>query len=94
MGAIRRGKRRSEPADLSALEARIGHVFADKDLLLIAGSADQIADVGRQSRRLHHDVPGSEVVVVPGLGHMIHHLAPERVVAAVARASERLRPAA
>ncbi|MGY2048417.1 ribonuclease III [Methylobacterium sp. JK268] len=33
MGAIRRGKRRSEPADLSALEARIGHVFADKDLL-------------------------------------------------------------
>ena len=70
--------------------------YRDLDLpvVIITGGDDQIADVGRQSRRLHHDVPGSEVVVVPGLGHMIHHLAPERVVAAVARASERLRPAA
>lgn len=63
-------------------------------VVIITGGDDQIADVGRQSRRLHHDVPGSELVIVPGMGHMIHHLAPERVVAAVERASERIRPAA
>lgn len=63
-------------------------------VVIITGRDDQIADVGRQSRRLHHDVPGSELVIVPGMGHMIHHLAPERVVAAVERASERIRPAA
>lgn len=63
-------------------------------VVIITGGDDQIADVGRQSRRLHHDVPGSELVIVPGMGHMIHHLAPERVVAAVERASARIRPAA
>ncbi|WP_043351802.1 alpha/beta fold hydrolase [Methylobacterium sp. B1] len=70
--------------------------YRDLDLpvVIITGGDDQIADVGRQSRRLHHDVPGSELVIVPGMGHMIHHLAPERVVAAVERASERIRPAA
>lgn len=63
-------------------------------VVIITGGDDQIADVDRQSRRLHHDVTGSELVIVPGMGHMIHHLAPERVAAAVARAMERLRPAA
>lgn len=74
------------------LQAHYGDL--DLPVVIITGGDDQIADVGRQSRRLHHDIPGSELVVVPGLGHMIHHLAPEHVVAAVARASERLRPAA
>ncbi|AWB23241.1 alpha/beta hydrolase [Methylobacterium currus] len=63
-------------------------------VVIITGGDDQIADVDRQSRRLHHDLPGSELVVVPGMGHMIHHLAPEQVIAAVERASEQIRPAA
>ncbi|ACA20868.1 Ribonuclease III [Methylobacterium sp. 4-46] len=33
MGALRRGRRRAERPDLSALEGRIGHAFDDKDLL-------------------------------------------------------------
>ncbi|WP_345821721.1 alpha/beta hydrolase [Methylobacterium fujisawaense] len=74
------------------LQAHYGDL--DLPVVIITGGDDQIADVGRQSRRLHHDVPGSELVIVPGMGHMIHHLAPERVVAAVERASERIRPAA
>jgi pimeloyl-ACP methyl ester carboxylesterase len=61
----------------------------DLPVAIIAGGADQIADVGRQSQRLHDELPNSTLIVVPGMGHMIHHLAPERVVEAVEMASKR-----
>ncbi len=57
-------------------------------VVIIAGADDQVADVGRQSERLHRELPQSALIVVPGLGHMIHHLAPEQVVRAVEQASE------
>lgn len=57
-------------------------------VVIIAGADDQIADVGRQSERLHHALPQSEFIVVPGMGHMIHHLAPEKVVQAIDHAFE------
>ncbi|WP_407531129.1 alpha/beta fold hydrolase [Methylobacterium oryzisoli] len=57
-------------------------------VVIITGADDQIADVGRQSERLHGELANSELVVVPGQGHMIHHLAPEHVVEAVERAGE------
>jgi len=56
---------------------------------IITGAGDQIADVGRQSARLHRELPDSEFVTLPGLGHMIHHLAPDAVVDAIARAAQR-----
>ena len=52
-------------------------------IVIIAGADDKIADLGRQSGRLHQELPGSEFVVLPGLGHMVHHLAPDQVVRAV-----------
>ncbi|MFE1602327.1 alpha/beta fold hydrolase [Methylobacterium sp. ID0610] len=58
-------------------------------LVIVTGADDQIADVGRQSVRLHREVPHSDFIVVPGMGHMIHHLAPDRVIEAIERASER-----
>jgi pimeloyl-ACP methyl ester carboxylesterase len=58
-------------------------------VVIITGADDQIADMGRQSERLHRELPGSEFIVVPGMGHMIHHLAPDQVVSAVDRASAR-----
>jgi pimeloyl-ACP methyl ester carboxylesterase len=57
-------------------------------VVIIAGADDQIADVGRQSERLHHALPQSEFIAVPGMGHMIHHLAPKKVIDAVDRAFE------
>jgi pimeloyl-ACP methyl ester carboxylesterase len=59
-------------------------------VVIVTGADDRIADVGRQSQRLHRELPGSEFVAVPGMGHMIHHLAPGQVVAAVDRAAERV----
>jgi pimeloyl-ACP methyl ester carboxylesterase len=49
---------------------------------IIAGTADQIVDVG-QSKRLHSDIPGSALHLVAGAGHMLHHLHPLLVAAAI-----------
>ena len=46
-------------------------------VVILTGGDDQIADVDRQSRRLHQEIPQSELTVLPGLGHMVHHLAPD-----------------
>jgi pimeloyl-ACP methyl ester carboxylesterase len=56
---------------------------------LIAGADDQIADVGRQSERLHRELPGSTFIALPGLGHMVHHLAPDAVANAIHEAAQR-----
>src|SRR6185312_4683473 len=57
-------------------------------VVILTGGDDQIADVDRQSRRLHHEIPQSELTVLPGLGHMVHHLAPDAVIKAIDRAAE------
>src|SRR4051812_11469069 len=57
-------------------------------VVILTGGDDQIADVGRQSKRLHHELPQSELTVLPGLGHMVHHLAPDAVIKAIDRAAE------
>jgi pimeloyl-ACP methyl ester carboxylesterase len=57
---------------------------------IIAGSDDQVVDVGRHSERLHQDLPGSEFVSLPGLGHMVHHLAPGEVADAIERVAQRV----
>ncbi|CAO4152638.1 alpha/beta fold hydrolase [Methylorubrum extorquens] len=58
-------------------------------VVIIVGADDQIADVGRQSERLHHELQGSEFIAIPGQGHMIHHLAPDEVIEAIERAFNR-----
>jgi pimeloyl-ACP methyl ester carboxylesterase len=57
---------------------------------IITGADDQIADVGRQSERLHRELPQSEFIALPGLGHMVHHLAPDAVMNAVERAASNI----
>src|SRR4051812_36397865 len=57
-------------------------------VVILTGGDDQIVDVGRQSRRLHDEIPQSELTVLPGLGHMVHHLAPDAVIKAIDRAAE------
>ena len=57
-------------------------------VVILTGGDDQIVDVGRQSRRLHEEIPQSEFIALPGLGHMVHHLAPDQVIKAIDRAAE------
>jgi pimeloyl-ACP methyl ester carboxylesterase len=56
---------------------------------IITGADDQIADVGRQSERLHRELPHSEFITLPGLGHMIHHLAPDAVADTIDRTAQK-----
>src|SRR4051794_36941235 len=56
-------------------------------VVILTGADDQIIDVGRQSRRLHEEIAHSAFAALPGLGHMIHHLAPDAVIEAVDRAA-------
>lgn len=56
-------------------------------VVILTGGDDQVVDVGRQSRRLHEEVPQSEFIRLPGLGHMVHHLAPDEVIKAIDRAA-------
>jgi pimeloyl-ACP methyl ester carboxylesterase len=57
-------------------------------VMIVTGGDDQIADVERQSQRLHEEIPQSEFVALPGLGHMVHHLAPDQVIDAIDRAAQ------
>lgn len=52
---------------------------------IIAGSEDQVVDPVHNARRLHDDIPHSELILEPGVGHMAHYAAPEHIVDAVAR---------
>ncbi len=54
---------------------------------IIAGAQDLVVDVKAHSARLHGDLPQSELVVVPGAGHMVHYAALEEIKAAIDRQS-------
>jgi pimeloyl-ACP methyl ester carboxylesterase len=54
-------------------------------LVICTGLDDRVIDQ-KQSVRLHEDVSHSELKVLPGVGHMIHHLAPDEVMAGIVSA--------
>jgi pimeloyl-ACP methyl ester carboxylesterase len=49
---------------------------------VLAGDADEVVS-HRQAQRLHGDVAGSRLDILSGGSHMVHHIAPERVVRAI-----------
>ena len=50
---------------------------------LIAGEEDLVVDPQAHSVRLHDELPHSELFLVPGVGHMAHYAALDRVVNAI-----------
>jgi pimeloyl-ACP methyl ester carboxylesterase len=58
-------------------------------VIILAGAEDEIVDTNDQSVRLHSAITQSELKVLPGLGHMLHHFAADQVVAAIDRVSSR-----
>jgi pimeloyl-ACP methyl ester carboxylesterase len=50
---------------------------------IFAGEGDRIVDPADHSRRLHAELPGSTLTVIPGAGHMVHHTAPEPIREAI-----------
>jgi pimeloyl-ACP methyl ester carboxylesterase len=62
------------------LSSRYGSLFPPAAIL--AGDADEIVSY-RQAQRLHSEVAGSRLEILRGGSHMIHHIAPERIVQAI-----------
>jgi pimeloyl-ACP methyl ester carboxylesterase len=67
------------------LSARYRSLFPPTAIL--AGDADQIVSY-RQAQRLQGEVGGSRLEILPGGSHMVHHIAPERVVDAIDAVAE------
>jgi pimeloyl-ACP methyl ester carboxylesterase len=49
---------------------------------IVAGAEDRYVSA-EQSVRLHKALPSSELRLVSGMGHMVHHFAPRKIVAAI-----------
>ncbi|MEX6506242.1 alpha/beta fold hydrolase [Jiella sp. M17.18] len=58
-------------------------------LTIVAGKADRMVATSQQSERLHEAVAGSRLVLLPGVGHMVHHVDPDAVAEAVDAARPR-----
>jgi pimeloyl-ACP methyl ester carboxylesterase len=71
----------------AALHGRYGEL--KMPVAIMAGAGDKIVDVDRHAKRLHRELPQSELRLVEHAGHMVHHVAPRRVVDAVDRVIER-----
>ena len=65
---------------------RLSKTYAEYPVPLhvVVGDSDRVLKPARQAERLARAVPGAGLTVRPGLGHMVHHFAPEAVGAAVA----------
>jgi pimeloyl-ACP methyl ester carboxylesterase len=86
---LRPSQLRASSADAGLMivsAASFGHRYSElrMPVAIIAGDADKIIAFRGQSERLHHDVPGSTLLVVPGAGHMLHYAAAPAIVSAVA----------
>lgn len=86
--ALRPGQLRASAADSalmipSAIGLMKRYVKLEVPVHLVAGSADRYVSTRWQSRRLHRQLPRSSLREIPGAGHMVHHVAPQDVLAAI-----------
>jgi pimeloyl-ACP methyl ester carboxylesterase len=66
-----------------ALALRERYRNLDLPVMIMAGEADRHVDARQQSARLHTELPRSNLRLVPGVGHMIHHSVPRQVMEAI-----------
>ncbi len=56
-------------------------------VVLLAGAGDIHALPRLHSKRLHQELPNSELILVPDAGHMVTHTSPQSIVAAIDKAA-------
>jgi pimeloyl-ACP methyl ester carboxylesterase len=85
---VRPGQIRAEAQDavamvpaVAALQARYRELRLP--MVILAGSHDRIVGVDGHAVWFHEAIPGSELQVIPGAGHMFHYAVPEQVAAAI-----------
>ena len=60
--------------------------------VIIAGDADVTVPTSVHAEAIAAAMPNAKLIVLPGVGHMVHYAAPERIVAAIAELAETARP--
>ncbi len=65
------------------ISARLGGMRVP--VSIVAGDGDEVLSTRKHSGRLHGELGGSRLVVVPGAGHMVHHAVPGVVAKEVER---------
>lgn len=58
-------------------------------VVIVAGDKDKVVNLDTHARHLQSILRDSQLVVMPGVGHMVHHSAPDHIAAAVAAKSHR-----
>jgi pimeloyl-ACP methyl ester carboxylesterase len=71
--------------DLSALASR--YHACKVAVMVIAGAADWLAPPWTHAARLSGAVPGAQLRLLAGMGHMLHHFADEEIALAIRRVS-------
>lgn len=92
--AIRRSSLRANARQVNGLRphiveqsARYGQIKVPVEI--VHGDADTTVPLAIHSIPLSRQIPGANLVVLPGVGHMPHHVAADQVVAAIDRAATR-----
>jgi pimeloyl-ACP methyl ester carboxylesterase len=67
----------------SAMKLRARYAELTIPVSIIAGNRDRVVTTDRQSARLHAELAASEFETVKDAGHMVHHVAPDLVLAAI-----------
>lgn len=80
-------QRRNLLDEIVDLHKRYGDISAP--LEIVHGEADDIVPAWNHAERLVKDVPGANLTLLPGIGHMPHHSAEEDVIAAIHRTAAR-----
>jgi pimeloyl-ACP methyl ester carboxylesterase len=78
----------AEAAEMVPAAARLSKRYRELAVspVIMAGSKDRVASPTRHSERLHVELNRSRFRMVDGMGHMLHHSAPDAVLGAVAEA--------
>ena len=74
-----------EAAMMVPAAAALKNRYADVKvpLLIVTGDGDHVVKFEDQSRRLHKLLPNSRLVVLEGVGHMVHHTKPGKMSEAI-----------
>jgi pimeloyl-ACP methyl ester carboxylesterase len=83
-------------ADLRAFHAKEAgrYITLAAPTVIITGDRDMVVAPGRHAFPFAAAVPRAKLVVLPGIGHMLHHVAAERVIVEIEKIASSYSPSA